>query len=560
MRSIRYVASIKDLKVKNGNSLHVAVLKNDMDGNKSSYTMFLYPTVNSKYYATMTVSRNLGDKDDLLDPFKTDNYMIGQYEIHKSIETPYSITNTTNVNEFTITLPNNELGNMFDPKNEADIRESTFYLSGYMNLITTFITDMDMVVNYAFMNALVTIFEFTCGIKMVHGHPSQFLIDSNDIQSVFNTRNPKMDSLKKFISYNKTMSTSKRLDTHDSLDSQLSLYNTLSDNIDTNCIRDIIANNDTDIDGIVNIFINKYFEMSESSADEFSLSILDIMERISNDKVVYVSEENRNVVTLVVYLIMYRAFPNTIKLMMNNYYLFVYINKGNNDVTLISGTEMIHTNENDVDSLIKFVTRDADSEKYLELYNPTPEQVIKCVPLDKKLFGRSLYDELYSNMTFKNESVLNESMILNEAASNKSLRNAIQSKIIKYMKIVDKTGMNADKYASRYKKMSDTEFLNEMKKFVKSDKNFYMEFLPGKNYPHLEDVVEGLDYLKVPKDEYVFMPQDGNIDNPIRTRYKHPVGYVTVKRMSVASLNIVIYFEQLCELLEGLNAYHTICR
>jgi hypothetical protein len=71
-----------------------------------------------------------------------------------------------------------------------------------------------------------------------------------------------------------------------------------------------------------------------------------------------------------------------------------------------------------------------------------------------------------------------------------------------------------------------------MKDFLKNDEeNFYLEILPNKNEPTLEQIKKALDILKVPADEYVYMRHDGKKDNPVRTAYKVPVGYVTIKRV-----------------------------
>jgi hypothetical protein len=73
--------------------------------------------------------------------------------------------------------------------------------------------------------------------------------------------------------------------------------------------------------------------------------------------------------------------------------------------------------------------------------------------------------------------------------------------------------------------MSDEAFDKFMKKFLKDDEeNFYMEILPYKNEPVLEDIVEAAKYLEVPLDEYVYYRHDGNALDPLRSKYKVPVG------------------------------------
>lgn len=120
--------------------------------------------------------------------------------------------------------------------------------------------------------------------------------------------------------------------------------------------------------------------------------------------------------------------------------------------------------------------------------------------------------------------MLSEEYIVNEAINTKNLRRQIQDHIIKVFDLFDPTGSNSERYKEHYNKMSDDKFLSEMKKFVNSDKNFYLETLPTKNEPTLKEIKKVLEYLKVPENEYVYYRHDGDSDNPIRTRYKVSVG------------------------------------
>ena len=88
----------------------------------------------------------------------------------------------------------------------------------------------------------------------------------------------------------------------------------------------------------------------------------------------------------------------------------------------------------------------------------------------------------------KNESdvIINENTILNEASAPKSKRQKITNKVLKIMKILDKSGLNAEKYKKLYDSMSDEEFNSYMDNFLNDkDHNFYMEILPNKNEPSI---------------------------------------------------------------------------
>lgn len=91
---------------------------------------------------------------------------------------------------------------------------------------------------------------------------------------------------------------------------------------------------------------------------------------------------------------------------------------------------------------------------------------------------------------------------------------------------MDITGMNTKKYKNKFSKMSDDEFHRYMRKFLSDDDaNFYLEIKPFENEPKLEDIKNTADFLKVPLEEYVYMPYiNGDTENPIRSVTKCPTG------------------------------------
>lgn len=130
-------------------------------------------------------------------------------------------------------------------------------------------------------------------------------------------------------------------------------------------------------------------------------------------------------------------------------------------------------------------------------------------------------------------NINNESVLLEATSTLSSKRKKIESLIYNYMDAVDKTKANSSKYRTMFATMNDEKFISYVKNIVKDPmaNSFYMEFLPGHNEPKLDEVIDGLNVLGVAKDEYVYLRHDGNQDNPIRTRYPVPVGYVQVRRM-----------------------------
>lgn len=140
--------------------------------------------------------------------------------------------------------------------------------------------------------------------------------------------------------------------------------------------------------------------------------------------------------------------------------------------------------------------------------------------------GRELYDAAVS-------MGLRESAdILNEAASVVGKRKKVEELILKTFSLIDPTGANTKKQKEFFSKMNDKQFDTWFKGFLKDPKaNFYMELLPYKNEPTLKEIKDAADFLKVPLEEYVYFRNDGNKENPLRTRDRVPVGFLNLKRM-----------------------------
>lgn len=110
-------------------------------------------------------------------------------------------------------------------------------------------------------------------------------------------------------------------------------------------------------------------------------------------------------------------------------------------------------------------------------------------------------------------------------------KNKIINYIYEFMKILDKSEINAKYYKDFFNKMTLSEFDAYMKKFLNDPKkNFYIECMPYKNEFRLEDAKEALNFLGVPVEEYVYFRHDGNKNNPIRSAQKAMVGYLFIKK------------------------------
>lgn len=94
----------------------------------------------------------------------------------------------------------------------------------------------------------------------------------------------------------------------------------------------------------------------------------------------------------------------------------------------------------------------------------------------------------------------------------------------------DKSGINTEKYKKFFDNMNDKEFTKWANSFFSDEtQNIYLEILPYKNEPVLEDIIEAANYLKMPLDEYVYFRNGDNKKDPVKTAYKVPVMYVMIK-------------------------------
>lgn len=222
-------------------------------------------------------------------------------------------------------------------------------------------------------------------------------------------------------------------------------------------------------------------------------------------------------------------------------YWFSYIEYNDNFILIFDDIENKY-NFNDCN--LKGISIFSNKEQLIEFIGRTIENecsTFMCKELDTLKFFCYNGDLKLEKFDTKNDYMykcikeIEEQSVIKEDSKNSKIKNKrkeICEKIYTVMSLLDKTGKNLEKYQNMLEPMSDDQFDKFIKDFLKDDsRNFYLEVLPNKNEPSLRDIKKTLEYLKVPMDEYIYYRHDGNKSNPLRTRYKVPVGYIHLKRL-----------------------------
>lgn len=81
-------------------------------------------------------------------------------------------------------------------------------------------------------------------------------------------------------------------------------------------------------------------------------------------------------------------------------------------------------------------------------------------------------------------------------------RTKIENKIYKVMDILDKSKLNSSHYRQMFADMSNAKF----ERLMKTDFPFRFHSVPFKVEPRMDDIIEALDYLKVPLLEKISLP------------------------------------------------------
>lgn len=118
-------------------------------------------------------------------------------------------------------------------------------------------------------------------------------------------------------------------------------------------------------------------------------------------------------------------------------------------------------------------------------------------------------------------------------------RKKAEELIYKYYDAVDKTGSNTAYYKAMFSKMSDAQF----KKFCERPLPFRFHTKPWEVDPKMEDIKDGLDVLKVPLTEPVYMPylHKNSKGEPIKSKpaVVIPIHIKKMKQFAVKKNNTV---------------------
>lgn len=114
-------------------------------------------------------------------------------------------------------------------------------------------------------------------------------------------------------------------------------------------------------------------------------------------------------------------------------------------------------------------------------------------------------------------------------------RKQIEALVDSTLRLMDPTGINAQKYRNMFQVMSDDEFADWITRFLADEKsNFRLdieEFGDGSRTLKFENVEKAADHLGIKLFEYVYMPHvSSNPNRPIRTKQPVLVGYLNIKR------------------------------
>ena len=151
---------------------------------------------------------------------------------------------------------------------------------------------------------------------------------------------------------------------------------------------------------------------------------------------------------------------------------------------------------------------------------------------DCKLVDKGMVWERVEEEKRGRKRAVNESTEILTEAPVQTKRKRITDLVLKIVGILDKSGVNYNKYYKMFSSMTDEQFAKYMDNFVNDkDENIYLEILPNKSEPSMDQIEEALKILNIPTEEYVYFRHDGYKDNPIRTREKVPTGYITIRRL-----------------------------
>jgi hypothetical protein len=269
--------------------------------------------------------------------------------------------------------------------------------------------------------------------------------------------------------------------------------------------------------------------LTEDAERAMSMSTLSLLEEAKSsvpvsycyDKrsdIIYISEESKDLVTR--YLKACTSYVHPVTQSTGKVSAYQESAWGDEYVTESLARDVwdpIEVGYTNIEHKIRFISEEAVSEAIDDVISEGKDTFM----------GRLVYSRGYSE-------TLNEGVdFLSEAAQMTPVkRKKIEDRVIQTIRILDKDGTNVSRYKDLFKSMSDTQFNSYIRKLVSDhNENFYLEFLPYKNEPTIQDIRKALDFLGVPVEEYVYYRHGGNTENPVRTSEPVLVGFIHMKRL-----------------------------
>lgn len=109
-------------------------------------------------------------------------------------------------------------------------------------------------------------------------------------------------------------------------------------------------------------------------------------------------------------------------------------------------------------------------------------------------------------------------------------RKKIEKLVLDVMKVLDtKDSGNYERYDAMFKSMSDKEFAEWAGSMGKTLDSAPQVFEMPFNEVKIQNIKKAADILNLPLEEYVYFRDKGS--EPVRTRYKVPVGWIPIKRL-----------------------------
>lgn len=114
-------------------------------------------------------------------------------------------------------------------------------------------------------------------------------------------------------------------------------------------------------------------------------------------------------------------------------------------------------------------------------------------------------------------------------------RKKMEDLVLLVLQAIDPSGKNKEVYAKKMSEMSITQFSEWVDKMRSTEtaegEHFYLQTVPYLNEPTLSDIEKAAGILDLKLHQYVYFKHDGCSDDPVRTKIRVPVGYLSIRRL-----------------------------